>query len=85
MNFINRPENPPRHVTHKVFYSNAYGRDIGFNIYLPPDYDQSDEKYPVAYHLHGWTGDESSEIGTMEKIYANRRSINVFPNNSPGH
>lgn len=83
MNFINRPENPPRNVTHKVFYSKVYSRDIGFNIYLPPEYHQSDEKYPVAYHLHGWTGNESSEIGTMEKIYANRRSITVFPNSSP--
>ena len=83
MNFINRPENPPRHVTHRVFYSKVYSRDIGFNIYLPPDYDQSDEKYPVAYHLHGWTGDESTEIGTMEKTYVNRRSITVFPNSSP--
>ena len=85
MKFINPPADPPRNVTHKVFFSKTYGCDIGCNIYLPPEYHQSDERYPVAYHLHGWTGNESSEIGTMEKIYANRRSITVFPQQFPGY
>ncbi|MFC2031029.1 alpha/beta hydrolase [Chloroflexota bacterium] len=27
-----------------------------FDVYLPPGYDESDERYPVVYVLHGWRG-----------------------------
>ena len=45
--------------------------------------ENSGDKYPIAYHLHGWTGNESSELTPMEKVYRNRRAITVFPNSSP--
>jgi len=83
MNYINPPEKIPQGIMHRTFYSELYGHEIGYNIYLPPDYETSGKKYPVAYHLHGWTGSESSEIWTMEKVYANRQFITIFPNNSP--
>ncbi|MDF2656897.1 MAG: hypothetical protein K0R19_3371, partial [Bacillota bacterium] len=83
MNFINPPTESPKNVTHRTFYSQLLKHEIGYNIYLPPDYDDSDANYPVAYHLHGWTGNESSEIWTMEKVYRNKGAITVFPNNSP--
>ena len=79
MNFIN----PPQNIIHKTFYSKLYNHEVGYNIYLPSDYEDGNDKYPVAYHLHGWMGDESSEIWTMEKVYKNRQAITVFPNNSP--
>ena len=28
-------------------------------VYLPPDYETSDKRYPVIYFLHGFTGDHS--------------------------
>lgn len=83
MKYINPPAESPENVTHKTFYSRLYNHELGFNIYLPPDYDSGSEKYPSAYHFHGWTGDESSEIWTMENICKNRRAITVFPNSSP--
>lgn len=83
MNYINSSEKNPQYVTHRTFYSELYSHEIGYNIYLPPDYLKSSKKYPVAYHFHGWMGDESSEIWIMEKIYSNRQYITVFPNNSP--
>ena len=83
MNFINPLERSPQNITHKTFFSKLYNHEIGYNIYLPPDYGTCGDKYPVAYHLHGWTGNESSEIWPMEKIFRSRRSITVFPNNSP--
>lgn len=83
MNFINPPGKTPAHVTHRTFYSKVLNHEIGYNIYLPPNYEESDEKYPVAYHLHGWMGNESSEIWPLEKTYMGRRAITVFPNNSP--
>lgn len=83
MNFINPPEKLPEHITHKTFYSKLYGHEVDYNIYLPPDYEDGNEKYSVAYHLHGWMGNESSEIWQLERIYKNRRMITVFPNSSP--
>jgi len=83
MRFINLPEQAPRGVVHRTFYSRLYNHEIGYNIYLPPGYGNGGEKYPAAYHLHGWTGDESSETRPMEKVYVNKRAIAVFPNSSP--
>jgi enterochelin esterase-like enzyme len=83
MNYINPPAHSPQNVIHKTFYSELYGHDIGYNIYLPPDYDKSGKRYPVAYHLHGWTGSESTDIWTMEQVYSIKQAITVFPNSSP--
>ena len=83
MNYINPTEKPPQNVTHKTFYSQLYNHELGYNIYLPDSYDKNGDKYPVAYHLHGWTGNESSEIVPMEKVYKDKRTIMIFPNSSP--
>ena len=83
MDYINPPAKSPENVTHKTFYSELFGHELGYNIYLPPDYEKSGQKYPVSYHLHGWTCNESTDIWTLEKIYSNRQAITVFPNNSP--
>lgn len=83
MEYINPPARSPENVTHRTFYSQLYGHYLGYNIYLPPDYDQNLNKYPVTYHLHGWTGNESTEIWTLEKVYSKRYAITVLPNSSP--
>ena len=80
MNYINPPTESPKNITHKTFYSHILNHEIGYNIYLPPDYWESEERYPVAYHIHGWQGNESSEIWSIEKVYRNRQAITVFMN-----
>ena len=80
MNFVNPPAKSPQYVTHKTFYSQVLNHEIGYNIYLPPGYKDCGVKYPVAYHIHGWTGNESSEIWPLEKVYKNRQAITVFVN-----
>ena len=80
MNFINPPTKSPQNVTHKTFYSQILKHEIGYNIYLPPCYNDSGEKYPVVYHLHGWMGNESPEIWPLEKAYGNSKAITVFVN-----
>lgn len=80
MNFINPPSESPQNVTHKTFYSQIFHHEVGYNIYLPPGYEEFGEKYPVVYHLHGWMGNESSEIWPLEKAYKNSRAITVFVN-----
>lgn len=83
MKFINSPTESPENVIHKTYYSQLMARDIGYNIYLPPGYNENDEKFSVSYHLHGWTGNESSEVWPMEIINKAKQNITVFPNNSP--
>jgi enterochelin esterase-like enzyme len=80
MQYINPPSKAPKNVFHKTFHSNLAGHEIGYNIYLPPDYENSNKRYPVVYHIHGFTGTESSEIWPMEKVYHCRQAITVFPN-----
>lgn len=38
--------------------SEALDRAVPAGVYLPPSYDDSDERYPVLYFLHGMFGDE---------------------------
>jgi enterochelin esterase-like enzyme len=80
MNFVNPPAESPQYVTHKTFYSHVLHHEIGYNIYLPPEYADCGEIYPVVYHIHGWTGNESSEIWPLEEVCKNRRAITVFIN-----
>ena len=83
MYFINPPAELPRGFSHHTFISKLYGHELGYCVYLPDDYAASAESYPVCFHLHGWTGSEFSEIGTMANVCQNRRAITVFPNSSP--
>ncbi|NLK69582.1 MAG: hypothetical protein GX283_10580 [Clostridiaceae bacterium] len=72
MNFVNPPAELPQYVTHKAFFSQVLNHELGYNIYLSLGYKGCDEKYPVAYHIHGWTGNESSEIWPLEQVYKNK-------------
>ena len=38
------------------FFSPSREQEILFTIYTPPGYDQSDQRYPVLYFLHGSQG-----------------------------
>lgn len=42
-----------------TYFSTATGREEPYRIYLPPGYDETDERYPVLYLFHGWPYDES--------------------------
>jgi enterochelin esterase-like enzyme len=80
MNYINPPTESPKNTTHKTFFSHILNHEIGYNIYLPSDYWESGGRYPVVYHIHGWQGNESSEIWSIEKVYRKRQAITVFMN-----
>ncbi|VAW40993.1 hypothetical protein MNBD_CHLOROFLEXI01-1403, partial [hydrothermal vent metagenome] len=45
-----------QNVVEYSFYSPSRQQEILFTIYTPPNYDQSDERYPVLYFLHGSQG-----------------------------
>ena len=83
MNYVNLPLVLPENVQHHTFFCSLYGHELGYNVYLPEGYEKGENRYPVFYHLHGWTGNESSEIQTMHPVCRVRNAITVFPNSSP--
>lgn len=46
------------------------GKEVEYSLYLPPDYDQSNRRYPVLYLLHGYTDDETgwTQFGEVKAI-----------------
>lgn len=57
-------------------WSYALGTIKRVQVYLPPSYDGSSARYPVAYYLHGWSGDETNWVkagrinATMDSLVA---------------
>lgn len=78
MNFINIPKKTPHGVSHKTFFSNLVNQEVGYNIYLPPDYAISDKKYPVMYWLHGMNGNESAELWVAEYCAYNLKNAQMI-------
>lgn len=68
-------------------WSYALGTVKKVQVYLPPSYDGSSARYPVAYYLHGWSGDETNWVkagrinSTMDSLVAGgmREMIVVMP------
>lgn len=46
------------------------GKEVEYSLYLPPDYEQSNRRYPVLYLLHGYTDDETgwTQFGEVKAI-----------------
>lgn len=53
---------PHGSVTRRWYDSPGNGMDRRITIYTPPGYEESQEKYPVLYLLHGAGGDEEAWI-----------------------
>ena len=64
----------PHGTIHKRWYpSLGLGLQRRMTVYLPPGYEDSDQKYPVLYLLHGAGGDEDawSDLGRATQIMDN--------------
>lgn len=60
----NPPKAPQPLLQHKTYHSKAMDLEVGYNLYLPPGYDDATnaaKRYPVIYWLHGLTNSESSD------------------------
>lgn len=54
----------------RLISSKILGKNVGYSVYLPPDYDHnSNRKYPVLYLLHGYSDDETAwvQFGSVNK------------------
>lgn len=61
--WVNPPKDAPKGVTHHVFPSPSMKKDVGYNIYLPAEYETAASKrFPVIYWLHGAGGHESQGL-----------------------
>lgn len=45
-------------IKHRSFASRVVNAEVGYNVWLPPDYDGSTARYPVLYFLPGNGGNE---------------------------
>ncbi|MGK7394053.1 MAG: alpha/beta hydrolase [Candidatus Cyclobacteriaceae bacterium M3_2C_046] len=57
------------------FNSQAMNQEVGFSVYLPPDYETSNRRYPVLYLLHGYTDNETAWVQFGEVNYAADQGI----------
>ena len=80
----------PKTLRHARFKSPSMGFDVGYYIYLPPDYEAGQDRYPVVYHLHGGRpGAESKSVRLAGYVDAAirkgtiRPTIYVFANGGP--
>jgi len=69
----------PSGITHKTYKSTAMNVDIGYNIFLPSDYNSSTERYPVVYHLHGMGGNEFENCQTFASVLQSGINNKEFP------
>ena len=66
------PDGKYPHVQHATFKSPSMGIDVGYCIYLPPQYDEAEHRgrrFPVVYYLHGGRpGSETKSVGLSPYI-----------------
>lgn len=87
------PENAklPEGVEHRTFPSPSMGIEVGYYLYLPPQYEeQKDRAFPAVFHLHGGRpGSESKSVrlaGFVDEAVRKgeiQPTIYVFPNGGP--
>lgn len=53
---------PHGSLTHRWYSSKGLNKTRRINIYTPPGYEGSNDKYPVLYLLHGFGGDEDEWV-----------------------
>ena len=68
--WVNAPTDPPEGVQHGTFQSECMDTPVGYNIYLPPRYEEdASRRFPVVYFLHGIAGNESRSIGLATYLH----------------
>lgn len=76
----NPPGSLPARAQHRTFTSVAMKTEVGYNIYLPPDYaTERERRWPVLYFLHPRGGHESSNTGAFALLDAAIRERRVQP------
>jgi enterochelin esterase-like enzyme len=67
---------------HLTFHSASNNTDIGYIIYLPPNYDSSSTsttRYPVVYSFHGMSGNEWGNASIASNVQSDIKSNTINP------
>jgi S-formylglutathione hydrolase FrmB len=82
-----KPGSLPPNTIHSLYFSQSMAHDVGYWIYLPPQYQKEPERhFPVVYHLHGLKGDELNRVNNAQVLHEGIVAgkwpplIMVFPN-----
>jgi len=75
-------------VETRSFLGPVTNRTVTYNIYLPPGYGSSTDRYPVIYHLHGINGSNGGQQNTtVPQAFEDAKALGligpviiVFPN-----
>lgn len=63
------PKNAHPRVRHATYHSKIHNTDIGYAIYLPPQYDNGATRFPVIYYLHGGRpGSEAKSVNMAAHV-----------------
>ena len=85
--WVNQPKpsqvNLPPNSQHLCFQSNLVKQEIGFCIYLPPNYLVSQKRYPVIYTLHGNGGNEFTCLDSIALLPKAFISCSMLRGTSP--
>ena len=75
------PANAPKEVRHATFRSPSMGVEVGYCLYLPPQYQEKiSPRYPVVYYLHGGRpGNEMKSIKLVPWIHEAMKAGKVAP------
>ncbi len=71
----------PPGLLHSTFISATMQEEVGYAIYLPPQYNESpDARFPVIYYLHGgWPGNETRSVALSNFIHDAMSKDKVAP------
>lgn len=75
----NNTGTPPQGITHSTYHSYLMNVDIGYNVYLPPNYNSSTDRYPVVYSLNAMGGNEGSNCSNYSGVLKDGITGNQFP------
>ena len=85
--WINPPKQTTQGLRHYIVNSQYEKSQIGLSVLIPEEYQENPNKhYHVIYYLHGWGGNESSEIISIQKFIKRTLKHNgnipiiVYPN-----
>lgn len=79
MSFYNPPAQPLPLLSHRSYASAVMKTRVGYNIYLPPGYADSTDRYPVIYWLHGRGCSESNDQFPAPTVDAAIRAGTIPP------
>ena len=78
--WVNKPKTLPPQVKHATFRSPSMNCEVGYCILLPKQYEQTKDRFPVVYYLHGGRpGRETKSVKLAEYLSKHMANGDVPP------